>query len=124
MHLDPVQGIEREPTDAERAEFNRLYPSMAFSRTASEGGKMETPWVKLCLKLIRKIQKEKMAPPFKEPVDYVKLNIPDYPTIIKHPMVRTDFGGCQDRATMSAPSIAHSLPSLRLWWFVPGPRHD
>ena len=83
---DPVQQIEREPTEEERQEFNRLYPTMAYSRTAETGGKMETPWIKLCLKLIRRLKKEKNAGPFLHPVDPVALNIPDYLTIIKHPM--------------------------------------
>lgn len=48
---DPIAQVEREPTEEERQEFNRLYPAMAYSRTAEEGGKMETPWIKLCIKV-------------------------------------------------------------------------
>jgi len=78
---------EREPTDEERAQFNAQYPALAFSRTAEQpGGKLGTPWIKACLKLIRQLQKLKPAGPFLKPVDVVALNIPDYPLIVKHPM--------------------------------------
>lgn len=83
---DPVAQVERVPTEEERAEFNQLYPTMAFSRTAATGGKLDTPWVKLCLKLIRRLKKEKIALSFLHPVDPVALQIPDYPSIILHPM--------------------------------------
>lgn len=76
---DPLLQSEREPTEEERAEFNRANPSMAFSRRAEEGGRMDTPWVKLCLRLVRRLKKEKNAPSFNQPVDYVALNLPDYP---------------------------------------------
>lgn len=43
-------------------------------------------WHNSLLKLIKTLRKDKRAAVFNEPVDYVKLNILDYPTIIKHPM--------------------------------------
>lgn len=94
-----VEGYtEREPTDEERAQFNALYPALAFSRRSDEaGGKMATPWVKLCLKLLRGLMKHKSASVFLVPVNHVALNIPDYPLIIKHPM---------DMATVDAKLVA------------------
>jgi hypothetical protein len=83
MRWDGVQ--EREPTDAERADFNAQYPALAFSRTAEQGGKLPTPWIRACLKLLKQLTKLKSAQVFLRPVDPVALNIPDYPTIIKHP---------------------------------------
>jgi hypothetical protein len=89
---------ERDPTDEERAQFNAQYPALAFSRTAGEaGGKLATPWIKACLKLLRQLQKLKPASAFLKPVDIVALNIPDYPAIIKHPM---------DLATIEAKLLA------------------
>ncbi|EPR78972.1 Transcription factor [Spraguea lophii 42_110] len=41
---------------------------------------------KLCLETFQKLKKNANAQPFLHPVDYVTLNIPDYPEIIKHPM--------------------------------------
>lgn len=35
---------------------------------------------------MRNLKKHRDAAPFLQPVDYLKLNIPDYPKIIKHPM--------------------------------------
>ena len=83
-----IEGYtEREPTEEERAQFNAQYPALAFSRTSAEpGGKLATPWVKLCQKLVRGLMKHKAAAVFCNPVDHVKLNIPDYPLIVKHPM--------------------------------------
>jgi len=43
-------------------------------------------WQKECLKVLEKCMKHKMSWPFKEPVDPTALGIPDYPTIIRHPM--------------------------------------
>jgi len=42
-----------------------------------------------CLELLKDVMKHPSAVYFLEPVDYVKLEIPDYPIYIKHPM---DFG--------------------------------
>jgi len=50
-----------------------------------------TPALKYCLNIVREIAKKHYAVswPFLEPVDVVKLNLPDYHMIIKQPM---DFG--------------------------------
>ncbi|KAI9496648.1 Bromodomain-containing protein [Zychaea mexicana] len=36
--------------------------------------------------IMRNLKKHRDAAPFLNPVDYVKLNVPDYPKIVKHPM--------------------------------------
>ncbi|KAI8079591.1 Bromodomain-containing protein [Gilbertella persicaria] len=41
---------------------------------------------KYCSAIMRNLKKHRDAAPFLNPVDYVKLNVPDYPTIIKQPM--------------------------------------
>lgn len=35
---------------------------------------------------MRNLKKHRDAAPFLHPVDYVKLNVPDYPKVIKYPM--------------------------------------
>lgn len=42
--------------------------------------------IRYCGALIRNLKKHRDATPFIHPVDYVKLNLPDYPQIIKTPM--------------------------------------
>jgi hypothetical protein len=44
---------------------------------------------KICLKILQNLMKHEWAWPFNKPVDPVALNVPDYFTVIKHPM---DFG--------------------------------
>lgn len=42
--------------------------------------------VKKCQKVLQLVQKHEFAQPFLKPVDYLSLNIPDYPIIVKEPM--------------------------------------
>ncbi|KAG1137208.1 hypothetical protein G6F37_010855 [Rhizopus arrhizus] len=42
--------------------------------------------IKYCGAIMRNLKKHRDATPFLQPVDYIKLNIPDYPKIIHHPM--------------------------------------
>ncbi|KAM0684978.1 hypothetical protein COBT_003813, partial [Conglomerata obtusa] len=42
--------------------------------------------IKYCDEILQRISKYQNAYPFVEPVDPVKLNIPDYPEKIKNPM--------------------------------------
>ena len=48
----------------------------------------------LCYKCLRRIMSHKWAGPFLQPVDPVKLNIPDYNEVVKEPM---DLGTIQRR---------------------------
>lgn len=41
---------------------------------------------KYCGAIIRNLKRHRDAAPFLKPVDYVKLNVPDYPNIVKQPM--------------------------------------
>ncbi|KAG0173770.1 hypothetical protein DFQ30_007055 [Apophysomyces sp. BC1015] len=41
---------------------------------------------KYCLAIMRNLKRHRDAAPFRQPVDYIKLNVPDYPKIIKQPM--------------------------------------
>lgn len=42
--------------------------------------------IKYSTAIMRNLKKHRDATPFLNPVDYVKLNVPDYPKVIKHPM--------------------------------------
>ncbi len=67
--------------------------------------KLEGKNLKLCKGILAKLMKDPGAIElFNEPVDPIKWNIPDYPTIIKHPM---DFGTIQVLLTM--PSLSSSF---------------
>jgi hypothetical protein len=46
----------------------------------------KTEWLKKCQAILKAVKGHKHAWIFAEPVDPVKLNIPDYFTIIKKPM--------------------------------------
>jgi bromodomain-containing factor 1 len=41
---------------------------------------------KYCGAIMRNLKKHRDAAPFLNPVDYIKLNVPDYPSIVKQPM--------------------------------------
>lgn len=54
---------------------------------------------KYCTAIIRNLKRHRDAAPFLKPVDYIKLNVPDYPTIITQPMdlelVEKKLGGSE-----------------------------
>ncbi|ORX63147.1 Bromodomain-containing protein [Hesseltinella vesiculosa] len=50
------------------------------------GTNMTKDQQKYCMAIMRNLKKHRDAAPFLHPVDYVKLNIPDYPNIIKTPI--------------------------------------
>ncbi|KAI8339289.1 Bromodomain-containing protein [Blakeslea trispora] len=57
--------------------------------TTQKRQKLMSTEMKFCIQTLRELKKAKYRPisyPFLQPVDYVALNIPDYPTIVKHPM--------------------------------------
>lgn len=58
------------------------------STQASKEARIQRPSSNMlrCLDILKDLSKQPQAMWFNEPVDYIKLNIPDYPTIIKEPM--------------------------------------
>ncbi|KAG1172234.1 hypothetical protein G6F70_005218 [Rhizopus microsporus] len=56
------------------------------SSMTSIGSPMTKDQLRYCAAIIRNLKKHRDAAPFLNPVDYVKLNVPDYPTVIKKPM--------------------------------------
>ena len=84
VKLEP-DGTRRPLTNQEMKEFEKTH------RSACEWNMPLTnctrQWQKQCTNLLKKMmQQKKLSWPFNEPVDPVVLGIPDYPTIIKHPM--------------------------------------
>ena len=64
--------------------------------------------------IFEKIEKDKNAFSFLEPVDYVALNLPDYPKIIKHPM---DLGTCKNNLLNGKYKIFQEfMDDLHLIW--------
>ncbi|KAG1493889.1 hypothetical protein G6F46_001014 [Rhizopus delemar] len=56
------------------------------SKSQTPLNNMTRDQIKYCGAIMRNLKKHRDAAPFLQPVDYVKLNIPDYPKIIRHPM--------------------------------------
>ncbi|KAG5648164.1 hypothetical protein DXG03_006118 [Asterophora parasitica] len=91
-------------------------PESAFMSTASTPAPPPSSSVsiitpaqfKFCQSTIRSLKKLKDAGPFLRPVDYVALNIPHYPTIIKTPM---DFSTIERKLVASNPSKPDPHPS-------------
>lgn len=73
-----IRRISRPPKDRLRP-TEYTYGSQKFSKPMSE-------LVKKCAKVLSLVQKHEFSVPFLKPVDYVALNIPDYPLIVKEPM--------------------------------------
>ncbi|KAI8974697.1 Bromodomain-containing protein [Pilobolus umbonatus] len=74
-----------------RLDYNVIERMKKKSRTSSPSPtpyktNMTRDQLKYCGAIMRNLKKHRDAGPFLHPVDYVKLNVPDYPKIIKHPM--------------------------------------
>ena len=94
------RGEKRPLTKEELDEFERKYPEIAKywkdPNAADELDSMDIealeakrPWEKNGKKLLNTLWRANQSWIFHEPVDPIKLNIPDYFEIVKHPM---DFG--------------------------------
>ena len=71
--------------DADLTNFEAKFPRVA-ARWLSPAASGEKTWQALCSSLLTKLTNQKVAYIFMEPVDPVKLNIPDYFAHIKEPM--------------------------------------
>ena len=89
-----LQGFDDPTVKSTTPKSSSTPKAAAVSRTASQVNKdtsagraqrLSQGLVK-CGELLKEISKHQSAIWFLEPVDYVKLNIPDYPTIISEPM--------------------------------------
>ena len=93
-----VPLYDYDMTDADYDAFSASHPSSTLY--AIPPSSPEQPWVKAALKTVRAMCKLKAAAPFLHPVDPVALSLPDYPTIIRHPM---------DLGTIEAKLTAHPV---------------
>ncbi|XP_004231798.1 transcription factor GTE8 [Solanum lycopersicum] len=81
-------------------------------KPASVPSRSNATLMKQCENLLKKLLSHRNAGVFNEPVDIVKLNIPDYFTVIKHPM---DLGTINKRLTSGAYSTPREfLADVRL----------
>lgn len=87
VHQD---GSTEALDDNEINAFSAQYPKAAEWELPYN----QTTWYKTCMKLLEQILRDKWAGPFKAAVDPVALKIPDYYTVIKHPM---DLGTVKSR---------------------------
>ena len=70
--------------------------------------------IKLLHKIFEILEGDPLAYDFLEPVDYVALNLPDYPKIIKHPM---DLGTCKNNLLNGKYKIFQEfMDDLHLIW--------
>jgi hypothetical protein len=72
------------------------------------------PWEKEAKEILREFLAHQLSWPFKEPLDFVKLGIPDYPNIIKQPM---DLGTVNHRLKKRLYSNPQGfIADMRLIW--------
>lgn len=81
--LDRGKGIKKQSRTS----------SPSPSIPAGSKTNMTRDQIKYCGAIMRNLKKHRDAAPFLHPVDYMKLNVPDYPKIIKHPMDLTTVDG-------------------------------
>ncbi|KAI9301321.1 Bromodomain-containing protein [Cunninghamella echinulata] len=68
--------------------------------------------VKYCGAIMRNLKKHRDAAPFIHPVDYIQLKIPDYPTVIKHPIDLTTIDNKLQRGEYN--EVADFVDDIRL----------
>eukprot|EP00300_Choanocystis_sp_HF-7_P039965 c6341_g1_i1.p2 GENE.c6341_g1_i1~~c6341_g1_i1.p2 ORF type:complete len:186 (+),score=31.36 c6341_g1_i1:68-625(+) len=91
MKVDEATGETVPLSDAEIAEFEKLFANRAEWNQDFR----EKHWWKTFDQILQRLQREKGAIIyFNAPVDYVRYNLLDYPTIITHPM---DLGTIRTR---------------------------
>lgn len=111
-----IPRYEVAMTEEDQATFAAAYPQQAFSMQG-QASPLQQLWVRSALKIVKQIKKLKAATLFLHPVDYVALNLPDYPSIIKHPM---DLTTVENKLNGTSP-FTYTQPDLwvsdmRLIW--------
>jgi len=77
-----ADGAQKELDEEEVKEFEKRHSKFAEWNLPIN----QTTWFKTCSKLLDTLVKDKWSAPFKYPVDYVALQILDYPNVVKHMM--------------------------------------
>ncbi|CAO3702822.1 unnamed protein product [Rhizopus stolonifer] len=101
--------METELVKPSQEQFEEIDTEVSFSKGKNN---MTRDQIKYCGAIMRNLKKHRDAAPFLHPVDYQKMNIPDYPKIIIHPM---DFATV-DRKLNSAQyeSVEQWIHDIRL----------
>lgn len=86
VRTDPVTGQHSDLSQSEIEEIERNHPQIALWKNTPTPGAPSPAWAKAAVKTVRQIKKLKLASFFLAPVDYVALNLLEYPNIVKHPM--------------------------------------
>ncbi|KAI8098960.1 Bromodomain-containing protein [Halteromyces radiatus] len=79
-------GINLNQSKPRKQKSSRGSSPSPYSFASSSNSNMTRDQIKYCGAIMRNLKKHRDATPFIHPVDYVKLKIPDYPKIIKHPI--------------------------------------
>ncbi|TFK57425.1 Bromodomain-containing protein [Heliocybe sulcata] len=109
---EPPAKRARKFSDADKASVNHSATPPPASTTSSIVNGVTSPQHqgpstfslqqhRFCVSTVRTLKKLKDAAPFLKPVDIVALNIPHYPSIIKHPM---DFETISNKLAASNPA--------------------
>jgi bromodomain-containing factor 1 len=77
-----VSLLDRGKGSKKQSRANSPSPSIS----AASKTNMTRDQIRYCGAIMRNLKKHRDAVPFLHPVDYVKLNVPDYPKVIKHPI--------------------------------------
>ncbi|KAK8716974.1 hypothetical protein V6N13_044262 [Hibiscus sabdariffa] len=83
-----VKDIKKLPTMASesRKKIRDSSGKVKTEKHASEANTANIFWMKQCEDLLKRLMRHQYGWVFNEPVDVVKLNVPDYFNVIKHPM--------------------------------------
>jgi hypothetical protein len=107
--VDDASGDYSDLTADDIQQFEAKFPKHAEWLSETGTGEpvnvKKTNWHKVCVQLLKNILRDKEVKHFRNPVDTVALNIPDYPVYIKHPM---DFGTIERR--LSAEPCEYETP--------------
>ncbi|TFY72637.1 hypothetical protein EVG20_g379 [Dentipellis fragilis] len=99
--IPPPAKRARKFSDAEQASVHAVAPPQTSADSASRASTFSAAQYKFATSTVRTLKKLKDSVPFRVPVDYVRLNIPHYPTVIKHPM---DFSTIERKLASSNPA--------------------
>jgi serine/threonine protein kinase len=88
--------VKRKKVEPVSQEQNKIVEAVSNPQMEASAGISKTKWTKKCKAILETVNRHEHAWVFAEPVDSVKLNIPDYFTIIKRPM---DLGYAIDMCT-------------------------
>ena len=124
--FDDYSPTPRGPlSGAKRKSANALSESRDHKKQLEKERKRRQQMIwSQCATILKQLRNQKQCYPFIEPVDYVKLNIPDYPLIVKNPMCLNDIagklggwdGGKSGESTRVYSNVMEFRDDVRLCW--------